>query len=81
MPPGLFFILKLHKAFQTALCKSMISKVMIKFLSKFQCQIPLQFYRTVENVETCDGEKVKSFDKYNHLFNLPILVTILFFHD
>ena len=33
----------------------MISKVMIKFRSKFQFQIPLQFYRIVEKVETCDG--------------------------
>ena len=33
----------------------MISKVMIKFRSKFQFQISLQFYRTVEKVETCAG--------------------------
>ena len=33
----------------------MISKVMIKFQSKFQFQIPLQFYRTVERVQTCGG--------------------------
>ena len=32
----------------------MISKV-IKFRSKFQLQIPLKFYRTVEKVETCGG--------------------------
>ena len=44
----------------------MISKVMIKFRSKFQFQIPLQFYRTVVLVI------VKSVDKYHHLFNLPI---------
>ena len=25
--------------------------------------------------------KVKSFDKYHHLFNLPILAIILFIHD
>ena len=37
----------------------MISKVMIKFRSKFQFQIPLQFYRTVEKVETCDGNGQK----------------------
>ena len=37
----------------------MISKVMIKFGSKFQFQIPLQFYRTVEKVETCDGNGQK----------------------
>ena len=33
----------------------MISKIMIKFRSKFQFQIPLQFYKTVEKVETRDG--------------------------
>ena len=33
----------------------MISKVMIKFWSKFQFQILLQFHKTVEKVETCDG--------------------------
>ena len=33
----------------------MISKAMIKFRSKFQLQIPLQFYRTVEKVEMVDG--------------------------
>ena len=37
----------------------MISKVMIKFRSKFQFQIPLQFYKTVEKVETCDGNGQK----------------------
>ena len=33
----------------------MISKVLIKFRSKFQLQIPLQFERTVGKVETCVG--------------------------
>ena len=33
----------------------MISKAMIKFRTKFQFQIPLQFYRAVEKVETFDG--------------------------
>ena len=37
----------------------MISKVMTKFRSKFQFQIPLQFYMTVEKVETCDGNGQK----------------------
>ena len=37
----------------------MISKAMIKFQSKFQFQIPLQFYRTVEKVETCYGNGQK----------------------
>ena len=53
---------------------------MIKFRSKFQFQIPLQFYRITEKVETCDG-MVKSFDKYHHLFNVDILVIMFFFHD
>ena len=51
----------------------MICKVMIKFRSKFQFQIALQYYRTVEKVETCDGNGPK--------FNLPILAIFLFFHD
>ena len=37
----------------------MIGKVMIKFRSKFQFQIPLQFYRTFKKVETCDGNGQK----------------------
>ena len=60
----------------------MISKAMLKLQSKFQFQILLQFYRTVEKVETCDGNgqkfsQVSPSTKY-HLHNL---VTILFFHD
>ena len=54
----------------------MISKAMIKFRSKFQFQILLQFYRTAEKVTNIKLVMlmVKSFDKYHHLFNL-------FFHD
>ena len=37
----------------------MIGKVMIKFRSKFQSHIPLQFYRTVVKVEICDGNGQK----------------------
>ena len=37
----------------------MITKVIIKFRSKFQFQIPLQFYRIVEKVETYDGNGQK----------------------
>ena len=37
----------------------MISKAMIKFRTKFQFQIPLQFYRAVEKVENCDGNRQK----------------------
>ena len=54
MSPGLC-ILKLYKAFQTTVQIAIISKVMIKFRLKFQFQTPLQFYRTVEKIETCDG--------------------------
>ena len=38
---------------------AMISKVIIKFRSKFRFQIPLKFYWTVEKVETCDGNDQK----------------------
>ena len=38
---------------------AMISKAVIKFRSKFQLQIPLQFYSTVEKVETCNGNGQK----------------------
>ena len=37
----------------------MISEVMIKFRSKFQFEIPLQYYRAVEKIETCDGNDQK----------------------
>ena len=37
----------------------MISKAMVKFQSKFQFQIPLQFYRTIEKDETFDGNGQK----------------------
>ena len=45
---------------------------MIKFRSKFQFQIMLQFYRTAEKVTKIKlvMVMVKSFDKYRHLFNL-----------
>ena len=36
----------------------MISKVIIEFRSQFHFQIPLQFYRTVEKVETCDTSTI-----------------------
>ena len=53
------FILKLYKAFQTTVQIAMISKVMIKFRNKFQFQIPLPFYRSVEKIDTCDGNGQK----------------------
>ena len=59
----------------------MICKAMIKFRSKFQLQILLQFYRTAEKVTKIKLVMVESFDKYQHSFNLHFLVTVLFFHD
>ena len=60
----------------------MISKAMIKFRSKFQFQIFLKFYRTSEKVTEIKlvMVMVKKFEKSHHLFNLHILVTILFKH-
>ena len=56
---------------------------MIKFQSKFQFQILLQFYRTAEKATKIKLVMVivKNFDKNQHFFNIQILVTILFFHD
>ena len=61
----------------------MISKVMIKFWSNFQFQILLQFYRTSGKVTEIKlvMVTVKILNKYNRLFNLSILVSILIFHD
>ena len=75
LSPGLF-ILKLYKAFQTTVQIAIISKVMIKFRLKFQFQTPLQFYRTVEKIETCDGSG-QTFWQVPLSFN--ILVTIFLF--
>ena len=75
--------LKSYKAFQTTLCKNShdYSKAIIKFLSKFQFQILLQFYRTAKKVTKIKLVMVivKIFDKYHYLFNLHILVTISLF--
>ena len=40
-------------------------------------QIPLQFYRAFEEIETFDGNG----EKYHYLFNFFILITILFVDD
>ena len=73
------FNLKIVKSFSKSTVEiGMISKVMIKFRSKFQFQIPLQFYRQLKKLKL-EMVMVKSFSKYHHLSNLPILVTILFF--
>ena len=59
----------------------MISKAMIKFRSKSQFQILLQFYKTAEKVTKVKRVMVivKSFDKCYDLLDLHILVTILLF--
>ena len=50
------FYLKIPPSFSNSTVHiAIISKVMIKFRSKFKFQIPSQFYRTVEKVENCDG--------------------------
>ena len=58
----------------------MISKSMIKFRSKFQFQIPLQFYKKLKKLKS-EVVLVKSFDKEHYFLNFHLLVTILFFHD
>ena len=54
---------------------------MINFRSEFQFQITLQFHSSAEKAIKIKLVMVivKSFEKYHHLFNLYILVTILFF--
>ena len=47
---------------------------MIKFQSKYQFQIPLQIYRTVEKVEVCDGNGQKFWT------NTTIFLTFTFGH-
>ena len=73
------FILKLYKAFQTTVQTAMISKVMIKFQSKFQFQIPLQFYRTAEKVDTCDGNGQKYWQLPPIFSTFPLWLLFCFF--
>ena len=70
------FILKLYKAFQTALCKKPWVNFDLNFSFKFLYNFTghLKKWKIVMVM-------VKSFDKYHHLFKLHILVTILLFHD
>ena len=49
------FYLKIGWSFSN----STVQIAMIKIRSKFHFQIPLQFYRTVKKVETCDGNGEK----------------------
>ena len=46
------FYLKILQSFSN----STVQIAMIKFRSKFQFQIPLQFYWAVEKVEACDAD-------------------------
>ena len=53
---GSFYLKIVYKAFWTTVkIIAMISKGIIKFGSKFQFQIPLKIYRTVQTIETCNG--------------------------
>ena len=57
-----FFYLNIVYSFSN----STVQIAMIKFRSKFQFQILLQFYRTVEKVETCDGNGQKIWQVPSH---------------
>ena len=61
----------------------MISKAVIKFPSKFQFQILLQFYWTAEKATKIGlvMVMVEGFDKYHHFFKLHIFLVIFFFYD
>ena len=61
----------------------MISKVMIKFRSKFQFQILWQFYWTAEKVTKIKlvMVMVKSLTNTTIFSTLTFLATLLFFHD
>ena len=74
------FILKLYKAFQTTVQIAMTVTVKIKFRSKFLFEIPLQFYWTVEKVETCDGNSQKLW-QVPPSFQPSHFGYYLFFHD
>ena len=56
---GSFYLKIVYNFSNSTLQLAIISKVMIKFRSKFQFQIHLQFYRAVEKIETCDGNGQK----------------------
>ena len=59
----------------------MISKVMIKFWSKFQFQFPLQFYRTVEKVETYDASVQNVLTSITICSTFPFWLLFCFFYD
>ena len=59
----------------------MISKALIKFRSKFQFQIPLQFYGTVEKVETCYGNGQKFWQVASFSQPSRFGCYFVFFHD
>ena len=75
------FILNLSKAFQTALCKE---PWLVRSWLNFDLNFSLKFlYNVIGQLKKLKLVMVmiKSFDKYHHLFNFPILITILSFHD
>ena len=78
---GTFYLKIVYSVLSNTLQVAVISKAMIKFRSKLQFQILLQFYWTAGKVTKIKHEivMVKCFGKYHHLVNLHILVTILLF--
>ena len=58
----------------------MISKVMINLDLNFSFKFLYSFSGQLKKLKRV-MVMLKNFDKYHHLFNLPILVTILPFHD
>ena len=59
---------------------AMISKPSLNFDLNFSFKFLYNFIGQLKTLKLV-MVMVKSFDKYHHLFNFPILVTILFFHD
>ena len=75
------FILKLYEAFQTALCKEpWLVRSWLNFDLNFSFKFLYNFKGQLKKLKLV-MVMIKSFDKYHHLFNFPILVTILSFHD
>ena len=58
----------------------MISKFMINLDLNFSFKFLYSFSGQLKKLKLV-MIMLKNFDKYHHLFNLPILVSILFFHD
>ena len=75
------FILKLYEAFQIALYNyPWLVKSWLNFDLNFSFKFLYNFTGQLKKLKLV-MVMVKSFDKYHHLFNLPILVTTLLFDD